>query len=68
MLILSYLPCSQKIEAHRKNLLKQINDKEQEKIQERKRLFQEGVKLKQEELVRQKMLRDTMYNKIEELK
>lgn len=58
----------QKIEAHRKNLLKQINDKEQEKILERKRFFQEGIKLKQEELARQKMLRDIMYNKIEELK
>jgi len=58
----------QKIEAHRRNLLKQINDKEQEKIHERKRFFQEGVRLKQAELARQKMLRDTMYNKIEELK
>ncbi|CAH1737569.1 cilia- and flagella-associated protein 45-like [Aphis gossypii] len=57
-----------KIEAHRRNLLKQIYDKEQEKILERKRFFQEGIKLKQEELSRQKMLRDTMYNKIEELK
>ncbi|VVC24428.1 Hypothetical protein CINCED_3A005033 [Cinara cedri] len=57
-----------KIEAYRKNLLKQIDDKEQAKIQERKRSFQEGVKLKQEELARQKTLRDTMYNKIEELK
>lgn len=58
----------QKIEAHRKNLLKQIHDKEQEKIQERKRFFQEGIKLKQAEQARQKMLRDTMFNKIEELK
>lgn len=57
-----------KIEAHRKNLLKQIHDKEQERILEKKRFFQESVKLKQDELARQKMLRETMYNKIEELK
>lgn len=53
---------------HRKNLLKQINDKEQEKILERKRFFQEGIKLKQVEQARQKMLRDTMFNKIKELR
>lgn len=60
--------CIQRIELHRKNLLKQIYDKEQEKIQERKRFSLEGIKLKQEELARKKMLRDTMLNKIEELK
>ncbi|XP_050431106.1 cilia- and flagella-associated protein 45-like [Adelges cooleyi] len=58
----------QKIEQHRKNLLKQIHDREQEKIQERKKLFEEGIKLKQEELNRQKTLQETMKNKIDNLK
>lgn len=57
-----------KIEEHRNDLLKQINEKQFEKIKERKKTFEEGIKLKEEELNRQKTLRETMKNKIDDLK
>lgn len=48
--------------------MKQIHEKELEKIQERKMFFQEGIKYQQEEAARRKALRDTMEKKIEGLK
>lgn len=59
---------NQKTDEHRSNLLKQIKQKEIEKIQERKMFFQEGIKYQEDLAARKKSLRDTMQKKMEELK
>ncbi|VVC28806.1 Hypothetical protein CINCED_3A021977 [Cinara cedri] len=56
------------IDEHRKNLLKQINAKEWEKIQERKDFFQEGVAYQEGEIARNKSLHETMLKKVEEIR
>ncbi|KAE9525211.1 hypothetical protein AGLY_014396 [Aphis glycines] len=57
-----------KLDTHRKNLLKQISEKELERIKERKQYFQEGVIYQQREAAREKALRATMKKKVEGLR
>lgn len=56
------------MDKHRKDLLKQIHDKELDKIQERKLYFHEGIKYQEDENARKKSLQATMRKKIDELK
>ncbi|XP_003243991.1 cilia- and flagella-associated protein 45-like [Acyrthosiphon pisum] len=57
-----------KLDEHRKNLLKQISEKELERIKERKDFFQEGITYQQAEAAREKALRNTMQKKIDGLR
>ncbi|KAL5237785.1 hypothetical protein ACI65C_005195 [Semiaphis heraclei] len=57
-----------KLDEHRRNLLKQISEKEVERIKDRKEFFQEGIIFQQTESAREKSLRNTMKKKIEGLR
>lgn len=58
----------QAIDEHRMALLKQINEKEWERIKNRQEQFQEGVAIKMEEKKRSEMLRDTMMKKMAQIR
>lgn len=49
-------------------LLKQINEKERERIKNRQQSFQEGVAIKLEEKKRNELLRDTMIKKMTQIR
>ncbi|XP_075210532.1 cilia- and flagella-associated protein 45-like [Lycorma delicatula] len=53
---------------HRMTLLKQINEKEKERIKQRQQQFQEGVAIKLEEKKRNEMLHDTMIKKMAQIR
>nr|CAD7259351.1 unnamed protein product [Timema shepardi] len=54
-------------EAYRSAILKQINEKERERIKCRQELFEEGLVKKREEQLREKHMREIMNKKIDEL-
>lgn len=53
---------------HRKDLLKQVNIKERERIQEHKDKFEEGNAMRVEKEYRDKHIKDTIRHKIENLR
>nr|CAD7431450.1 unnamed protein product [Timema monikensis] len=55
-------------EAYRSAILKQINEKERERIKCRQELFEEGLVKKREEQLREKHMREIMNKKIDELR
>ncbi|CAG2062473.1 unnamed protein product, partial [Timema podura] len=57
----------QETEAYRGAILKQINEKERERIKCRQELFEEGLVMKREEQLREKHMREIMNKKIDEL-
>jgi hypothetical protein len=56
------------LEQYRSDIMKQINEKEHERIKEKKSKFEEGVALKMEEVRRQGHMKDTIKKKLEELR
>lgn len=53
---------------HRKDLLKQVDVKERERIQEHKHKFEEGYALKKEREIRDKHIKATIRDKISKLR
>lgn len=52
------------VENHRMELLKQIGEKEKEKIKSRQQLFEEGLAIKVEKQRREDILKQTMIKKM----
>ncbi|XP_017760461.1 PREDICTED: cilia- and flagella-associated protein 45-like [Eufriesea mexicana] len=53
---------------HRSEILKQVNEKERERIEARQKMFEEGLAIRTEAAMRKKKLRETMEKKCDEMK
>ncbi|XP_033359201.1 cilia- and flagella-associated protein 45-like isoform X2 [Bombus vosnesenskii] len=53
---------------HRSEILKQVNEKERERIEARQKMFEEGLAIRTEAAIRKKKLRDAMERKCEEMR
>ncbi|CAK9795861.1 Cilia- and flagella-associated protein 45 [Anthophora quadrimaculata] len=53
---------------HRSEILKQVNEKERERIKARQKMFEEGLAIRTEAAMRKKKLRDAMEKKCNEMK
>ncbi|KAL6420492.1 hypothetical protein ACFW04_014473 [Cataglyphis niger] len=58
----------QQILIHRNEILKQVNEKERERIAERQQMFAEGLTIRAETAMRKKKLQDTMERKCQEMR
>lgn len=66
--VLLILICLQITQQYRSDIIKQINEKEHERIKKKQSKFEEEVALKMEELQRQGNMKDAIKKKIEELR
>ncbi|KAK2577371.1 hypothetical protein KPH14_003487 [Odynerus spinipes] len=53
---------------HRSEILKQVNEKERERIQARQKMFEEGLAIRTQAAMRKKKLQDAMERKCEEMR
>ncbi|XP_053994148.1 cilia- and flagella-associated protein 45-like isoform X2 [Hylaeus volcanicus] len=53
---------------HRSEILKQVNEKEKERIEARKKMFEEGLAIRTEAEMRKKTLREAMQKKCDEMR
>ncbi|XP_012536175.2 cilia- and flagella-associated protein 45 isoform X2 [Monomorium pharaonis] len=58
----------QQASIHRKEILKQVNEKERERIAERQKMFEEGLAIRTEAAMRKKKLQDAMERKCQEMR
>ncbi|XP_050460145.1 cilia- and flagella-associated protein 45-like [Cataglyphis hispanica] len=58
----------QQILIHRNEILKQVNEKERERIAERQQMFAEGLTIRAETAMRKKKLQDAMERKCQEMR
>lgn len=58
----------QVVEKYRSDIMKQIKEKQLEKIKEKQRRYEEGVALKIEEVQRERYIKEVMKKKVEELR
>jgi len=60
--------CLQRVEQYHSDIVKQIKEKQLEKIKEKQRRYEEGVALKIEEVQRERYIKEVMKKKVEELR
>ncbi|CAL7950302.1 unnamed protein product [Xylocopa violacea] len=53
---------------HRSEILKQVNEKERERIEARQKMFEEGLAIRTEAAIRKKKMRETMERKCDEMR
>ncbi|XP_077274732.1 cilia- and flagella-associated protein 45 [Temnothorax americanus] len=58
----------QQAQIHRSEILKQVNEKERERIAERQKMFEEGLARRAETAMRKKKLQDAMERKYQEMR